>query len=349
MNNETNRDAEAFERHFFNWLREKQGQNASDQAGDNFNPASDLGEISRVEYLEWDEPDPLDDEEIDFACVESQPFTLGEIPTVQDRFQTLLKERLKAEIQHNPPLFPWETEVKDYAPDYPDGAGDRWVPPLHLWTAHLQNLKWGRLPIPITETVFAQLLGSCQEVVQSSLREGTKLVRAVESSLFPGQSEALNFWANKVLVDAWRGPLELDVELEHLPSYETATPEQQMALSLLAAREIIGTLMLSCALDRPPVERQWLTAVGLLTVKAQYRSGEGPGKTSIRVQCEMPGGGSIELNGAEAEATAQRPNPGNLSVELFDPQPLKTYPLKVRFQNLDQKPLKFAICPILGS
>ncbi|UBF29401.1 hypothetical protein K9N68_17125 [Kovacikia minuta CCNUW1] len=45
-------------------------------------------------------------------------FELGEIPAVQDRFYSLLKQRLQTEIQQNPPLFPWETEVNDYETEY---------------------------------------------------------------------------------------------------------------------------------------------------------------------------------------------------------------------------------------
>src|SRR4051812_1174767 len=40
-----------------------------------------------------------------------QAFQLGEIPTVQDRFQAVLKHRLQIQAQDHPPLFPWETEL----------------------------------------------------------------------------------------------------------------------------------------------------------------------------------------------------------------------------------------------
>lgn len=47
------------------------------------------------------------------------PFQLGEIPAVQTRFQAVLKRRLQNQVQDNPPLFPWETQLVDY-PDYID-------------------------------------------------------------------------------------------------------------------------------------------------------------------------------------------------------------------------------------
>ncbi|MGE5658200.1 MAG: hypothetical protein ACM37W_16475 [Actinomycetota bacterium] len=357
MNNEANKDAEAFERHFFNWLLEKSTPSASPQTEAAVNHQTDTEGDSSVESFEWDEPDPPGwgdlAAEVDCPSSTDQPphldrwgYHLGEIPTVQDRFQTLLKERLRAEIQRNPPLFPWETEMRDYEPDYPDGFLEERVPLLELWATEVKNLRWGLLPIPITETIFAQLLTPCQEVVLSALREGAKLVRAVDS-LFPGNSESLNELAGLVMRGAaLRGALDLN----QITDYEEATPEQQMVLSLLAAREIIGSLTLICPQNQPPVERQWLTALGLLTLTAEYRlAPERSNSGCVRVECYLPAGGSLQMRVGEAETTAHRPNSGYLSVELFDPQPNKTYPLQVWFQNQEQKPLKFGICPVQTS
>jgi len=350
MNNETNRDAEAFERHFLDWMLQAPIANASSEDEENLNPpprSEEWGateENSGVEYWEWDEPDPLDYQVGAHSNAPAQPQTIGEIPTVQDRFQTLLKQRLRAEIESNPPLFPWETEFKSYDHDYPDDVAPQWVPPLHLWTPQLQNIRWGRLPIPIAQGVFAQLLEPCQELVMSSLREGSKLVRAVDG-LFPGHSQELNELAGLVLRGSLRGLLDL----EDFPNYEAASTDQQMVLSLLAAREIIESLTLDCPVNQPPVSREWLTGLGSLTLEAQYlsnRNREQP-MPCLRVECQFPGAGSLELKGGDAEATAHRPNSGHLSVELFDAQPDKTYALEVRFQNFETRPLMFAIRPIL--
>ena len=353
MNNETNRDAEAFERHFLDWILQAPTPNASSEDDEYLDrpPRSqewgDTEENFGLEYWEWDEPDPLDYQVGAHSNAPVQPLTIGDIPTVQDRFQTLLKERLRAEIESNPPLFPWETELKSYDHDYPDDAAPQWVPPLHLWTPQLQNIRWGRLPIPIAQGVFAQLLEPCQNLVMSSLREGSKLVRAVDS-LFPGQSQELNEMAGLLLRGYARGGT--DVEVEDLPNYEVATTDQQMLMSLLAARGIIDSLTLNCPVNQPPISREWLTALGALTLEAQYvsnRNTEQP-MPSLKVECQFPGAGSLELKGGDAEATAQRPNSGHLSVELFDPQPDKTYALEVRFQNFETRPLMFAVRPILA-
>ncbi len=350
MNNETNRDAEAFEHHFLNWMLEAPA-NALSEEEENFTGSfpsqewDDTGENSEREYWEWDEPDPYDYQVGVHSNEPAPPLTMGEITTVQDRFQTLLKERLRASIESNPPLFPWETEMKSYDHDYPDEVTPQWVPPLHLWTPQLQNIRWGRLPIPIAQGVFAQLLEPCQNLVMSSLREGSKLVRAVDS-LFPGQSQELNELAGLVLTSAVRG----DLDIKDFPNYEAATTDQQMVLSLMAAREIIESLTLKCSVNQPPVSREWLTALGSLTLEAQYQSRSDTEQPipSLRIECQFPGGGSLELKGENAEATAQRPNSGHLSVELFDPQPDKTYALEVRFQNFDARPLMFAIRPTLA-
>ncbi|TAF09903.1 MAG: PatU, partial [Nostocales cyanobacterium] len=45
---------------------------------------------------------------------QSQTFELGEIPTVQERFQAVIKRRLQIEIQNHPPLFPWESQIVEY-------------------------------------------------------------------------------------------------------------------------------------------------------------------------------------------------------------------------------------------
>jgi hypothetical protein len=346
MNNETNRDAEAFERHFLDWVLQAPIANASSEDEENLNgphPSEEWGDIeenSGVEYWEWDEPDPLDYQVGAHSNAPAQPLTIGDIPTVQDRFQTLLKERLRAEIESNPPLFPWETEIRSYDHDYPEDVAPQWIPPL-------QNIRWGRLPIPIAQGVFAQLLEPCQELVMSSLREGAKLVRAVDS-LFPGQSQELNKLAGFVLMSAARGITASEVE--DLPNYEAATTDQQMLMSLLAAREIIESLTLNCPVNQPSVSREWLTALGSLTLSAQYLSNRNtePPRPCLRVECEFPGGGSLELKGGDAEATAHRPNSGHLSVELFDPRPDKTYALEVRFQNFEARPLMFAIRPVLS-
>jgi hypothetical protein len=109
-------------------------------------------------------------------------FQLGDVPAVQDRYYALLKNRLQSEIEQNPPLFPWETEQYRYETGW-------------LWSRQLKTIQ---LPIPVPGDLLAKLLERCQNLAQSSLKEGAKLVQAVEE-LFPNQPEALNHLAGLVM------------------------------------------------------------------------------------------------------------------------------------------------------
>ena len=347
MNNETYRDDPSFECHFFDWLTQKSQATPPGEDGDcrerwsvnnpssvekESKPAANVDDESRVEPEEWEELDPLDSEEIDDSDYPSQPFTLGEIPAVKNRFETVLKNRLKAEMERNPPLFPWETKASDFA-CYPDAVEEQRVP----WIAHKQNLRWS---VPIPDPVFAQLLSPCQEAIQSSLREGAKLVQVVET-LFPGQSEPLNELTHRVMLGWARGE---DPASLALPEYETANPEQQMLMTLLAAQEIIQALTLTCNLNQPAIEHQWLTNLGVLTLEAEYVQKEGQ-SASLKVTGHLPDGGHLWLTGADVQATAQRSDRGYVRLELVDPAADRTYRLNVILYNQDQHPLSFAICP----
>jgi hypothetical protein len=341
-----NRDSEALQS-LFAWLLQAPPTEATSPVEDSFDLENEVDEDG-VENLELADFDPLDSEEVSVPFVtpshqgaapdlsqnqRGQSLKLGEIPAVQDRFQALLKRRMQTQLQQKPPLFPWETELLDY-PDYEVEV----QVPEQLWTAQLQNLK---LRVPLPQSVLIQLLESCQEVVQSSLREGPKLLRAVES-LFPDQSQILNYWTGMVLRPASRSQIQ-DLPLPE--TYEAATSEQQMVLSLLAAREIIGNLTLKVASHQGPVERQWLTSAGVLNLEIDYQAATTT-SGKLRIQAQLPCGGSVEMRCGQAESTSKRPDAGWLSVELFDPQPGQTYALDIRFHNIEEKPLMLVVCPV---
>lgn len=264
----------------------------------------------------------------------------GEIPAVQDRFHALLKRRLQIEIQQKPPLFPWEKEVSDYRSESADARASSPVfSAASVWMAQLRNLS---LPVAMPEAVLVELLERCEAVVLSSLREGAKLVKAVDS-LFPGQSQMLNDVARLVMVAPARsgaGTLLPDAELP--ASYDAAIEPQKMALSLMAVREILGSLSLIVTPSQPKIERQWLTNLGLLTLKAQYQLSQG--SVWLRVEAELPCGGSLQLQGEEWQALADRPDAGRLNLELRDLAPNQTYPLEVQLEEQDN--LVFAISPM---
>ena len=338
MNNETNKDAEAFERWFLNWLLPEEFSESTNRGEDeNFDPPIDTNNLSME--LELDSIDPLELEDIDFLCEENELLALGEIPMIENRVQTLLKERFKMNMENEDklPFYPWESEK---IPEYPEVKLPRLVPSKHTWTAQRQNLRWGRLFIPITENVFAQLLDSCQNLVLSGLQEGAKMVKAVED-LFPGQSQLLNDMSNRVLLGATRDGLDPNL----IPkNYEEANSKQQMLLSLLAAKDIINSLTINCRPNELTVPRRWETAMGTMILEAEYRVPENESDRSLRIKARMPAAGKLQLKGAETVVSQQRTVKGVLEVQLLNPQPDQTYELNVGFQNSSVKPLRFAVC-----
>ncbi|WP_375499519.1 PatU [uncultured Nostoc sp.] len=265
-----------------------------------------------------------------------QTFQLGEIPTVLDRFQAVLKHRLQIQAQEHPPLFPWETQLIDY-PDFVDKPSMTLVP---SWGWMVQQSKLN-LPRPLPERVFQQLLEKCQSMVTSSVPLGAKLVQVVEN-FFPNESQALNDIAGLVLRSTYRSVSTLD--MPNIQSdYSDLQPRQQMALSLLAAKQLLENLTLPLSATSPVVERQWLTTVGNLNIKVEYQS---VGKlTKLLVEAELPVKGTLTLRGSGTLAMATSSTPGYLSVELGCEQLNPTYTLEVEFPEVDEQSLLFVINP----
>lgn len=355
MNSDKDNNSEAIDNRLLAWLQQDTPSGAVPP--ENGTP----GEAVETADLEMDELDALESEDLNLlpstfsegvedvqlssdgsssphsAASQSagvRPVPRGEIPTVQNRFQALLKRRLQAEIELHPPLFPWETDIRDYDPESSDDLVDVRVPPVRLWATQLQNLS---LPVHLPDSVLAQLLETCQEALQAPLQQGAKMVRAV-SNLFPEQPQSLNYLAGLVLMYPSRSPHE---EQLFTSSYEAASPNQQMALSLLAAREILNSLTLPLSPSQPKAERRWQTEAGLVTVQAEYQvQGKVP---KLRVQSCLPRGGALKLRTAQGSASAERTYPGYLSVESFDWLPNQTYPVEVSFQELNAQPLVFVV------
>ncbi|VXD17353.1 hypothetical protein [Planktothrix paucivesiculata] len=340
MNNETNQEEQAFERQFLDWLLQQHlyGENYTPtgvEAEAGLTPHIQLDGNSHGENLEGDELDPLDSEDEVFHA-RSQCSPIGEIGIVKNRFESVLREKLKARIQLNPPLFPWEPIGTDLLNEYPDVFREEQVPPTHLWMAHRQQLRWS---MPLPDQVFAQLLAPVFTLLQSGLREGAKLVQAVET-LFPNESQPLNELAGLVIRGSLRGSLDLR---ESQPRYETATPEQQMVLLLLATQELLNTLTLNCHLNQSTVHQEWLTSLGLFTVDVDYVETESG--TILKIRGKLPDGGRLQLLGNDRSVTRKRNSPGCLPLELINPEPNQIYRLHVLLDSEDQNPLCFAICP----
>lgn len=339
-----NSDSEAID-NFLAWLLQTPHASASAPSGNGSTSGTEpdpFGEQPQLHHI-----DSIDSEEMDalaaslsdshFLFEEIPLFNPGDIPAVQDRFHTLIKHRLRAEIERRPPLFPWESEVRDYESQLQE-IGVPVLVPTRLWLNQLHDLT---LPVPMPEPVLVQLFDRCQAVIQTSLRQGVKLVQVVEK-LFPGQPQVLNHVAGLVLTSPSRSGGSASALAGMPAQYEAATELQQMALSLIAAREILDSLTLTVSAERPSMERQWHTSMGQLTIQTSLSAQ----LNQLRIQGDLPCAGQIELKDSTTTAKAERTSAGVLSVELFDLQPDRTYPLTIQFAHQDAEPLIFAIQPV---
>jgi hypothetical protein len=275
----------------------------------------------------------------DLAGTKPQTFQLGEIPTVQERFQAVLKRRLQIQVESHPPLFPWESQLVDY----PDCIEEQSLvlSPNWGWMAQQSKLN---LPVTLPERVFRELLERCQGLLTSSLPLGAKLVQVVEN-LFPNESQTINDLAGMVLRSTYRSGDAVDTIPNIQSDYSDLGTRQQMALSLMAAKQLLESLTLPISPSNPVVERLWLTSVGALTLRVEYQS---HGRmTQLSVQGELPTQGILTLRASGTLAMAQSSTPGSLSVELSCQQLHPTYTLEVEFPELDQQPLLFVINPTI--
>ncbi len=232
---------------------------------------------------------------------------------MQDRFHALLKRRLQVEIEQNPPLFPWESEIHEYGAEEADCLRTNIVS-SQFWLKQIQR----QLPVTMSEQLLVTLMERCQRLAQDSAQIGRQLVDIVEP-LFPGHSESLNHLAGLVLASAPRAATLLPetAQSSGFPDhYDDATSTQKMALSLLAVREMLALLTLTVSAEQPRIERQWMTDSGPLTLLAAYKPTP---DRQLCVDIKMPCSGRAELRcGDERRAQAQRSSQGTLNVDLFD-------------------------------
>ncbi|MEM6451366.1 MAG: hypothetical protein AAF703_13740 [Cyanobacteria bacterium P01_D01_bin.105] len=265
----------------------------------------------------------------------AQSFNFGEIHAVQERFQALLKQRLLSEYENKPPLFPWEAEVGEYPAEVTDCASTDTV--VSLWNRHVGTLTVpGLLPTDLVNTLFDR----CQGIVRSPLKQGVRLVSAVEA-FFPDCADLLEPIANMVLVPAYRsGKDTQDAVIQKLAGepggYDAAMPEQQVALSMLAAQEILNALTFDVSAEKPKSTRHWLTAVGLLELMVSCED------DLLEVSATLPKGGQIRLIDGDVEKSAVRSGAGALDLAWGKLEAAKTYVLEVSLRN-ESNPLNFVI------
>ncbi|MGF1457791.1 MAG: hypothetical protein ACFBSG_02065 [Leptolyngbyaceae cyanobacterium] len=270
-----------------------------------------------------------------FISVEMPPISeLGELPSVQDHFQTVLKRRLQSEISQKPPLFPWETSTTDYPVEL---SAQEALP----WMAQLRSLA---LPTTLPDDILAGLLDRCQALLVESLQPGVQLVQAVES-LFPHQPQAMDQIAGLVLANTTvRGTGRTNAEALKAAfpdGYEGANPQQQVTLTMLAAQDIFNTLTLALTSEVPLQRRQWLTAEGTITVSAHFQAGT-PAQVSLMAQ--VPQASQMVLPSLGKSVTQTQA--GTLSLTLPAPVKGQVYPLQIFYDGVNAEPLTFAISTV---
>ena len=269
---------------------------------------------------------------INDMSIEMPPISeLGELPAVQDHFQTVLKRRLEIEISQNPPLFPWESQLQEYPAELTA------LSPLP-WMRQLRSLQ---LPTALPEDILAGLLSRCQELVAESLQPGIQLVKAVEH-LFPDQPQAMNQIAGLVLADATvrstatRDPEALKAAFPE--GYAGANPQQQVTLTMLAAKDILNTLTMTLTPEAPSVQREWLTMAGPVTLSAQLQT-DAPHQINLVVT--VPQAGQLSLPSLGQTQTQNQA--GEVTFVLPEPAAGVAYPLEIRLGDAEVQPLTFVI------
>ncbi|BAZ04611.1 PatU [Calothrix sp. NIES-3974] len=294
----------------------KENYGVNQQATDGTGVTHDIGSLSSADSL-------------------PPTFQLGEIPTVQERFQAVLKRRLKIQIENHPPLFPWESQLVDY-PEYVDNPAVVLNPGWN-WSFQQSLLN---LPTNLPERVFQQLLAKCQGLIASSIPLGAKLVQAVEV-LFPNEPQALNELAGMVL----RTPYRSVDTLASLPileqDYEQLQERQQMALSLIAAKQLLENLTLEISATQPVIERRWLTSAGMLNLRVESTGPDGA--RALRVRGDLPCSGTITVRDQTSGAVAQATGAGSLSLELTASSPQQAWILELSLDECIQPPLTLVI------
>lgn len=254
---------------------------------------------------------------------------------MQERFQAVLKRRLQVEIQNHPPLFPWESQLVEY-PEFVEEPAIALVPAWG-WLAQQSKLN---LPVSLPDNIFQQLMDQCQLLLTSSLPLGPKLVQAVES-LFPEDYQLINDLAGLVLRTSYRSVDALETIPNIEKDYSDLQPRQQMALSLMAAKQLLENLTLPVSLANPVIEQQWQTNAGTLIIRVElHLLGQ---VMKLCVHSELPTIGVLKLEGNGTQAVASSGNGNKASLELDCLPTNQTYTLVVEFPEIEQQPLLLAI------
>lgn len=257
-----------------------------------------------------------------------EPLKLGAKSVVQERYYALLKQRFQQEMEVRPPLFPWESELREYEDQVAIAA----------WEPQLRQL---RLPVVLPDDILVTLFERCQALAQTALKDGRRLVEAVES-LFPEDAPSLNLLANTVRLGYSRDGEALSSRLfgsQAPTSYESAAHQQKMTLAMVAAYEVLNLLTLDLSEERTAAEQSWQTSKGELRVKAERVDG------LLRVKTVLPAAGDVSVQHGSGQAQSSRAEAGLVTLlvsEVSSEVSEESCRVQVRLADADA-PLGFTI------
>ena len=254
---------------------------------------------------------------------------------IEARFQSLIRDRLQQETESNPPRFPWETGTEAY---FIEEQQELEAVQDSLWQPQFAAFD---IPFNMPQSVLKELIASCSETMRSLKPQGIQLVQAVES-LFDVEPMMLHQLANWVVATPQPSRSNNTLTLEG--NYATASEQQQIVMSMLAARKIMENLVISLSPEAPKKASKFETTAGAIAVEATYMPNEDSslGKT-IQVSVQMPQGGQVTWESAQGSASATRMYPGNLFLTLVDCQIDGIYPVTITLHQANQEPLTLAI------
>jgi hypothetical protein len=159
--------------------------------------------------------------------------------------------------------------------------------------------------------------------------------------MFPTDTQVINDLAGLVLRSSYRSADTLTATPDVESDYFDLLPRQQMALSLMAAKQLLENLTLPISSTHPLVERQWLTTVGTLSISVELRS---VGKLKkLMVQGELPISGILQIQDSNTGKIVKSKTSEMPMLELDFEQNEPSYTLAVEFPELDQQPLLLVI------
>ncbi|TAF50083.1 MAG: hypothetical protein EAZ61_13380 [Oscillatoriales cyanobacterium] len=334
MNNETN-NAEEMNRNndrFFDWLLGATEPNSSVNPDRSIDP--------RSIPLPSANPEIADPAASPSATSDLPP--VGDIPTVQTRFNALIERRLRIEIEKNLPLFPWETSILDYETET---AQDETV--QLSWLRRLQQIE---LPIRLPDHTLTSIFMRCQELARQPLQEGLQIVRAIEH-LFPNSDRWLHELTGTFLHEATvRDGFSLKERIidltrntsPHSPrSFDDASVPQQAFLSMLAAREILQELRFDLTPQTPRLERCWQLEEGDLSLMVEAVQCDAG--MAIHVVCEVPAACTVRVFDDHDTAIASCDHASELHLNLQNITLNQLYTLEINSGQPHTVPLQFAI------